>query len=109
MENKKQILKYIASLTMFMAFLFPSAFQFVHAFEKHEIEICTDTTSHYHKTTTDCDLCDFNLNHSSHDFSTFENSVVISKPVKPNVIFTTLVFTSSLKSTKSLRAPPINS
>ena len=64
MKSKKEKISSfnLPALLLIIIMLFPSAFQFAHAFENHEKNYCHENTIHIHEHELDCSICDFNLN-----------------------------------------------
>lgn len=57
MNKKKQIVKFLSALTLFIALMSPTLIQFVHVFGVHEHTVCTDQDSHVHQTPVKCEIC----------------------------------------------------
>ena len=64
MKNSKTKISLLnfSALLLIIIMLFPSAFQFAHAFEDHEQSKCAETTTHIHELEVECSVCDFKLN-----------------------------------------------
>lgn len=58
---KKEILRIVTVAIFSFALLLPTAVKFVHTFEGHEHEACTDFSVHIHKKQLDCSICDFHF------------------------------------------------
>lgn len=85
--------------------LFPSAFQFAHAFENHEQSKCTETTTHIHELEVECSVCDFQI--STFTYS-FDNQIEYL-PTKNETIYADFYKSkkhNSIKQSFSLRGPP---
>lgn len=57
MYKKKQIVKFLSALGLFIALMLPTIIQFVHVFGVHEHLVCTDQDDHIHQTPVKCDIC----------------------------------------------------
>ncbi len=66
-KNKPHIAFRIATLTLVLAFLLPSAVKFSHVFNHHQHVVCNDDiTTHLHASDVDCDFYKFKLNTQYH-------------------------------------------
>lgn len=97
----------IATLTLVMAFLLPTAVKFSHIFEHHQHIVCNDDiTTHLHASDVDCDFYKFKLNTQYH--SLFE---YISAPLEVSYFKINSTLYSFLNNHRqlsfSLRGPPL--
>lgn len=58
---KKEIVQILIVTVFSLALLLPTAVKFVHTFEGHKHNTCTDFSTHIHKTQLDCSICDFHF------------------------------------------------
>jgi len=58
---KQKTYKVFFAAIFSLALLFPLAIQAGHALDGHEHQICYDFSSHIHKKSVDCSICDFHF------------------------------------------------
>ena len=105
--NKKNKIRTISlGILLNAIILFPLFIQFFHALEGHKHIVCTEHTTHIHKTKIDCKICDFN-------FTPFTYNPAIALKNKTFIEYKTLsynrynyLYSSRINSSKNLRAPP---
>ncbi|UCE93371.1 MAG: hypothetical protein JSV73_11275 [Flavobacteriaceae bacterium] len=106
MSRKRQIVKLVSALALFMAFMLPTAIQFVHVFGVHEHFVCDDKGDHVHQTPVKCEIC--TIQFVPFDSKLPENSEIVSPDYEilqsedlPRLQFGVLTFNSN-----PLRGPP---
>lgn len=95
----------LPALLLIIIMLFPSAFQFAHAFEKHEQNDCIELTTHLHEQEVECSICDFHISTFSYSFF---NELEYSH-TKNHKIYADYYISkkhNSIKQSFSLRGPP---
>lgn len=105
-SRKRQIVKLVSALALFMAFMLPTAIQFVHVFGVHEHFVCDDKGDHVHQTPVKCEIC--TIQFVPFDSKLPENSEIVSPDYEilqsedlPKLQFGVLTFNSN-----PLRGPP---
>ena len=106
MDRKKQIVKLLSALGLFIALMLPTIIQFVHIFDVHEHLVCTDQDLHVDQTPVKCEICaiqfvpfDSNLPEYSEILS-IEYAVLQAEEL-PALQFGHIIFNSN-----PLRGPP---
>lgn len=107
MDSKKQLGKNIAALLLFVVLMLPTAFEFIHTFEGHELITCNDRTTHIHKSVVKCNICQFHIASFNYDTAEYPNLLLPKITVKIEANFTSLQFISFKITNTQLRAPPI--
>ena len=106
MDRKKQIVKFLSALGLFIALMIPTIVQFVHIFDVHEHVVCTDQDLHVDQTQVECDICKIQVppfDYSLYkDSETFQAEIIVLKAEDlPALQFGRLTFNSN-----PLRGPP---
>ncbi len=86
--------------------LFPSAFQFTHAFEKHDLNECNELTTHLHEQEVECSICDFHISTFSYSFQNELEYIHIKKHTNYADYYKSKKH-NSIKLSNSLRGPPL--
>ena len=107
MKNTVNIRKKITANLLFVVLIFPTVFNFLHHFGEHQHIECLENKSHIHQSTSNCDVCDFNLLSFNYDINIDTELQTIEIYEEVNIIFTSLKFRSFNITHKQLRAPPI--
>jgi len=106
MNKTNSISKITASIALTVIILFPLVTQFFHALEDHQHIICTDNSTHLHKSKTDCNICDFNyIPFIYKPLPAIANKTLIEFKVKNTNPYSYLYF-SNFNLLKTLRGPP---
>ena len=106
MDRKKQIVKLISALGLFIALMMPTIIQFVHIFDVHEHVICTDQDLHVDQTQVKCEICaiqfvPFDSNLSEYSEIISPDYEVLQAEELPKLEFGIIPFNSN-----PLRGPP---
>jgi len=106
MDRKKQILKFLSALGLFMALMLPTVIQFVHVFGVHEHIVCTDQDLHVDQKQTKCEICTTQV--PPIDFSVTDDTeilrteiIVLKQDEIPSLKYGSVIFNSN-----PLRGPP---
>jgi len=108
--NKKNIVKVIVLSSLLNAIiLFPIFIHFIHVLEDHKHDVCTENSTHFHKTKSDCKICDFNI--TTYVYETIpkvkHKAIITHKPLISNPY--NYFYSTKYKTSKKLRAPPYKS
>ena len=106
MDRKKQIVKFISALGLFIALMMPTIIEFVHVFGVHEHFVCTDQTHHVHQTPVKCEICaipfvPFDSNLAEYSELLSSDYEVLQAEDLPTLQFGIITFNSN-----PLRGPP---
>lgn len=71
----------IATLSMAMLLLLPTATKFLHLFVNHEHKVCTDNSTHIHEQTLDCDYLSYQLTPQI-EFTPYEYTLLEVKNIR---------------------------
>ena len=106
MKHKNQIKKYYTAIFLWMVFVFPSTFNFLHHFESHTHLECHENQVHIHEYTPECETCDYNMLSFNYDLQLFYElkKINISKSTASDYVYLHLY--SLETNNKQLRAPP---
>ena len=107
MDYKRQTVKNITALLLFVALMLPSAIQFIHMFEGHDHLACKEQTAHLHETVVKCNVFSIHLASFNYDIAEYPNLLLPKIYVEKKVNFAFLQFHSFSISNTQLRAPPI--
>tara|TARA_R110000823_G_scaffold200958_1_gene331919 strand:+ start:26359 stop:26643 length:285 start_codon:yes stop_codon:yes gene_type:complete len=91
-----------------VVFLLPITVQFLHSLEGHEETVCTDTSTHIHEDSPECQICHFNIASFNYDTESYPELEVLPPPFKVENNFSPLPLQSNKKNYFQLRAPPHN-
>jgi len=106
MSKTKNILKIIISIALTVIILFPLVTQFFHVLEGNQHIVCTDNSTHLHKSESDCNICDFNYTPFIYEpLPELVNKTSIEFNTKIKNSYNYLYF-SKYNLSKKLRAPP---
>ena len=105
-DRKKQIVKLLSALGLFIALMMPTIIQFVHIFDVHEHLVCTDQDLHVDETPVKCEICaiqfvPFDSNLSEHSEIISPDYEVVQAENLPAFQFGIITFNSN-----PLRGPP---
>ncbi|WP_158974705.1 hypothetical protein [Cellulophaga sp. L1A9] len=106
MNQSRKISKIVSSVFLLAVLLFPTAIQFIHAFEGHEHITCKDKSTHVHQKVTDCDICDFHFFSSNYDILSYPEFVKATISSKVVVAFTAQFISLLKNNNNALRGPP---
>ncbi len=106
MYKKKQIVKFLSALGLFIALMLPTVIQFVHVFGVHDHVVCTDQDLHVDQTQVKCDICaiqfvPFDSNLSEYSEILAPDYEVLQAEDLPRLQFGRITFNSN-----PLRGPP---
>ena len=103
---KKEILNIILAATFSLALLFPTAIKFVHTFENHKHEVCTDFSVHIHKQQLDCSIWDFHFSIFTFETQNLPDFAIIHRYQTEETNYFLQDFTIN-KNNYLLRGPPL--
>lgn len=108
MDRKKQIVKLLSALVLFIALMLPTFIQFAHVFDIHEHTVCTDQDLHIDQTRVKCEICTIQV--SSFDYSFNDNSEILQFEiiVLKQEGFHSLIFDALIYNSNPLRGPPFS-
>lgn len=107
MKSKKEKISSfnLSALLLIIIMLFPSAFQFAHAFEDHEQNECYEITTHLHEQEVECSICDFHIPSFTYSFfNELEHTLIQNQTIYAD--FYKSKKHNSIKQSFSLRGPP---
>lgn len=107
MVYKKQVVKNLVALLLFIALMLPTAIHFFHIFEGHEHNAVTEKSTQVHETISKCDICDFQLASFSYDIANYPDLLLPNNTVKIKINFNSLQLHSFKITNTQLRAPPV--
>lgn len=106
MNHRKHFVKNSIALMLFVAFMLPITIQFIHVFDGHEHVTCTEKVSHVHQSTSNSDLCDYQL--ITYNYISLKKIDVPVSEIYVKTIenLSSLQFHSFNTTNTQLRAPP---
>ena len=106
MDRKKQIVKFLSALTLFIALMLPTFVQFAHIFDAHEHVICTDQDLHIDQIQVKCEICAIQF--VPYDSNLPEKSEILSPDFEVLQVenLSTLQFGRITFNSNPLRGPP---
>lgn len=107
MTQKKQIRNIVASLVFIMALMLPTAVEFIHMFEGHELTSCEEQRTHVHEFEAKCKICSFHLVSFDYDLDKYPDLLLSEIFIELESDLTSLQLHSYKITNTQLRAPPV--
>ncbi len=99
--------KTIFALLFVIVLWLPASVQFFHLFEDHQHFSCTETSTHFHKATSKCEIASFHLKSFHYQFTNYLDVAILVIPVSVSSTYYSLELIPFKPTSKQLRAPPI--
>lgn len=108
MKNSKTEISILnfSVLLLIVIMLFPTIFQFAHAFEDHKQSKCNEVTTHIHELEVECSICDFQISTFNYSFIN-EIDFLLTKNHTIYADYYKSKKHNSIKLSFSLRGPPL--
>jgi hypothetical protein len=106
MAQKKRFISIVVAYVFIVAFMLPTAFQLYHHFDDHGHVVCNDQSTHLHKTTDKCKVCDFHFTPFNFEVIHYPELSEVSISTKVEKQSSSLLLHSFTITNKQLRAPP---